>query len=49
MQPQFDWANGKQTLRGYLAVNVIEVRLDDVGQVGEVIDAVIAAGATRVR
>ncbi|WP_396627128.1 SIMPL domain-containing protein [Luteitalea sp.] len=48
MQPQFDWANGKQTLRGYLASNVIEVRLDDVARVGEVVDAVIAAGATRV-
>jgi uncharacterized protein YggE len=48
MQPEFDWSNGKQTLRGYLASNAIEVRLDDVGRVGDVIDAVIAAGATRV-
>jgi uncharacterized protein YggE len=48
MQPQFDWANGKQTLRGYVATNVIEVRLDDVTRVGDVIDAVVAAGATRV-
>jgi uncharacterized protein YggE len=48
MQPEFDWANGKQTLRGYLATNVIEVRLDDVSRVGDVVDAVIAAGATRV-
>lgn len=48
MQPEFDWANGKQTLRGYLASNVIEIRLDDVARVGDVVDAVIAAGATRV-
>lgn len=48
MQPQFDWTNGKQTLRGYVATNVIEVRLDDVTHVGDVIDAVVAAGATRV-
>lgn len=48
MQPQFDWANGKQTLRGYVATNVIEVRLDDVSRVGDVVDAVVAAGATRV-
>jgi uncharacterized protein len=48
MQPEFDWASGKQTLRGYLATNVIEVRLDDVTRVGDVVDAVIAAGATRV-
>nr|MBA2354247.1 SIMPL domain-containing protein [Acidobacteriota bacterium] len=45
MQPEFDWANGKQTLRGYLASNVIDVRLDDVARVGEVVDAVVAAGA----
>lgn len=48
VQPQFDWANGKQTLREYLATNVIEVRLDDVSRVGEVVDAVVAAGASRV-
>ncbi|MGI8672580.1 MAG: SIMPL domain-containing protein [Luteitalea sp.] len=48
MQPEFDWANGKQTLRGYLASNVIDVRLDDVARVGEVVDAVVAAGASRV-
>jgi uncharacterized protein YggE len=48
MQPEFDWADGKQTLRGYLASNVIEVRLDDVSRVGDVVDAVISAGATRV-
>jgi uncharacterized protein YggE len=48
MQPEFDWANGKQTLKGYLATNVVEVRLDDVTRVGDVVDAVIAAGATRV-
>lgn len=48
MQPEFDWANGKQALRGYLASNVIEIRLDEVSRVGDVVDAVIAAGATRV-
>ncbi|AMY07574.1 26 kDa periplasmic immunogenic protein precursor [Luteitalea pratensis] len=48
MQPEFDWANGKQTLKGYLATNVIEVRLDDVARVGDVVDGVIASGATRV-
>ena len=48
MRPEFDWADGKQTLRDYLATNVIEVRLDDVAKVGEVVDAVIGAGASRV-
>ncbi len=48
MQPEFDWVDGKQSLRGYRASNVIEVRLDDVTRVGAVVDAVIGAGATRV-
>jgi uncharacterized protein YggE len=48
LQPEFDWANGKQTLRGYVARNSIEVRLDDMGRVGEVIDASVGSGATSI-
>jgi hypothetical protein len=48
LQPEFDYANGRQKLRGYVARNVIEVRLDDVTRVGEVIDASVEAGATSV-
>ena len=29
LQPEFDYANGQQTLRGYVARNTVEVRLDD--------------------
>lgn len=48
LQPEFDHSGGRQKLRGYVARNVIEVRLDDVTRVGEVIDASIEAGANSV-
>jgi len=48
LQPEFDYANGRQTLRGYVARNAIEVRVDDVTRVGEVLTAAVGSGATSV-
>ncbi len=48
LQPEFDYANGKQTLRGYVARNVIEVRVEPVERTGEVIDTAVGSGATAV-
>lgn len=48
LQPQFDYVNGRQTLREYLARNTIEVRVDDVTKAGEVLDAAVGSGATSV-
>lgn len=48
LQPEFDYANGRQTLRGYLARNVVEVRVDDVARVGEVLESAVGSGATSV-
>jgi hypothetical protein len=48
LHPEFDYANGRQTLRGYLARNAIEVRVDEIGRVGDVLGAAIGSGATRV-
>ena len=48
LQPEFDYNDGKQTLRGYVARNTIEVRVDEIGKVGEVVDAAVASGATSV-
>ena len=39
LQPEFDYANGRQTFRNYVARNTVEVRLDDIDRVGVVIDA----------
>ena len=49
LQPQFDYTNGKQVARGYLARNVIEVRLDELAMVGEVLELAVAAGGTSVQ
>jgi uncharacterized protein len=48
IQPEFDYGNGKQTLRGYVARNSIEVRVDDLPKLGEILDIAVGAGATSV-
>lgn len=48
LQPEFDYGNGKQTLRGYVARNQVQVRVDDLPKLGEVIGAVVGSGATNV-
>jgi uncharacterized protein YggE len=49
LQPQFDYVNGKQVARGFLARNVIEVRVDQVTRVGELLEIVVTAGGTTVQ
>lgn len=49
VQAQFDWANGRQTLRGYMARHAIEIRVDDVARVGDLLDVAISAGGTSVQ
>src|SRR3982751_6556128 len=48
LQPGFDYAGGRQTLRGYLARNQLEVRIDALGKTGDVIGAAVGSGATSV-
>lgn len=48
VEPEFDFTNGRRVLRGYLARNAIEVRLDDLNRVGEIVDLGTASGATSV-
>jgi uncharacterized protein YggE len=49
LQPEFDYANGKQTARGYVARNTVEVRVDDFSRLSDVIDAVVNSGATNIQ
>jgi uncharacterized protein YggE len=49
LQPEFDYNNGRQTLRGYVARNAIEVRVDQVDRIGQVLELAVSAGATNVR
>lgn len=48
LQPEFDYANGRQTLRGYVARNSVQARVDDLPKLGEILDAAVGAGATSV-
>jgi uncharacterized protein YggE len=48
LRPEFDYVNNKQTLRGYVARNAVEVRVDELPRLGQVLDVAVAAGATSV-
>jgi uncharacterized protein YggE len=48
LQPEFDYANGKQTLRGYVARNGVELRVDELPRLGEYIEQAVGSGATSV-
>jgi uncharacterized protein len=48
LQPDYDYNNGRQTIRGYVARNTVEVRVDDLPRVGEIVDMAVTAGATSV-
>jgi hypothetical protein len=48
LQPEFDYANGKQTLKGYVARNQIQVKVDTLSKLGDIIGASVATGATNV-
>jgi uncharacterized protein len=48
LRPEFDFVNNRQTLRGYVARNAVEVRVDDLNRLGQVLDVAVVAGATSV-
>jgi hypothetical protein len=48
LNPEFDYANNRQTLRGYVVRNSVEVRVDDLPKLGELLESVVGAGATNV-
>jgi uncharacterized protein YggE len=48
LQLEFDYTDGKQTPRGYVARNTVEVRVDDLTKLGETLDSVVASGATTI-
>ncbi|MFN7915762.1 MAG: SIMPL domain-containing protein [Vicinamibacterales bacterium] len=48
IQQEFDYSNGKQTPRGYVARNGIEVRVDAVEKTGDLLDTVVGGGATAI-
>jgi len=48
LQPEMEYVNGTSRLKGYLARNTLEVRVDDIDKLGAVIDAAGASGAASV-
>lgn len=48
VQQDVDFVNGRRVARDFVARNAVEVRVDPVERTGEVIDAVVQAGATGV-
>jgi uncharacterized protein YggE len=48
IQQEFDFTNGRRVPRGYVARNAVEVRIDALERVGELLDAVVQAGATNI-
>jgi uncharacterized protein YggE len=48
LQPDWEYTGNQRVLRGYVARNTIEVRVDSVDRIGELLDLVVSAGATSV-
>lgn len=48
LQPQYDYQNGRQNLRGYLARNQVEVRVDTLSKLGEIMASAVGTGATNI-
>src|SRR5688572_21011008 len=48
LQPDMEYTGGRSRVRGYIARNQIEVRVDDLPKIGPVIDAAGATGATSI-
>ena len=48
LREDVDWVNGSRVPRGYVVTNALEVRVDNLQQLGELLDDVVDAGATSV-
>lgn len=49
LQLEFDYKDGRQVPRAYVARSRLEVRVDDVARVGELLEAAVTTGATSVQ
>ncbi|WP_166639379.1 SIMPL domain-containing protein [Aureibacillus halotolerans] len=48
ISPQYDYVDGKQVFRGYRVTHLLDVTVRDVSNVGNIIDAAVAAGANEI-
>jgi len=49
LEPEIEWKNGRGTVKGYIAYNQIEVRIDDLDCLSDIIDIADVAGSTVLR
>ena len=40
LQPEYEYVNGRQRMKGFIVSNQVQVRIDDVSKVADVLDAV---------
>ena len=48
LQPDFQYDNGRQILRGYIARNQVDVRVDTLSKLGDVMASAVGSGATNI-
>jgi uncharacterized protein YggE len=48
LQPDFEYQNGRQNLRGYISRNQVEVRVDTLSKLGDIMANAVGTGATSV-
>lgn len=48
VHPEFDWHEGRQTLRGYLVQREIRVELEDVAKLGPLLERAMRAGVNNI-
>jgi uncharacterized protein YggE len=47
--PDYNYDNGKQTLKGYKTVNILKIKTKDFTKIGKIVDASINSGATTIQ
>src|SRR3954464_3601448 len=48
LQPDYEYQNGRQNVRGYISRNQVDVRVDDLAKLGDIMANAVGTGATNV-
>ena len=49
LEPEMEWKSGRGSVKGYIAYNQIEVRIDDLDSLSDIVDVADVAGSTVLR
>jgi uncharacterized protein YggE len=47
--PEYEWIENKQKLRGYVATNIVRIKVKDLSKLGSIVDSAVKAGDNDVR